>query len=149
MRMSIVEVTDRNELLLAELLQVWRASVIATHLFLSGEAIDEIAGYIPDAIQKVQRLIVATGAAGDTVAFMGIEGRKVEMLFVEPAARGRGWGGNLLRYGIANYAVNELCVNEQNPQARGFYEHMGFYAYKRSEVDEQGNPYPILYLRLG
>jgi putative acetyltransferase len=39
-------------------------------------------------------------------------------------------------------------VNEQNPQAKGFYEHMGFQVYKRTDTDEQGNPYPILYMRL-
>ena len=36
-------------------------------------------------------------------------------------------------------------MNEQNPQARGFYEHMGFQVYKRTELDEQGNPYPLIY----
>ena len=40
--------------------------------------------------------------------------------------------------------MTELFVNEQNPQARGFYEHMGFTVRERSETDDQGNPYPIL-----
>lgn len=30
---------------------------------------------------------------------------------------------------------------------RGFYEHMGFQVYKRTDLDEQGNPYPLLYMR--
>ena len=33
----------------------------------------------------------------------------------------------------------QVVVNEQNPQAKGFYEHMGFKVYERSEIDEQGN----------
>lgn len=41
----------------------------------------------------------------------------------------------------------EVAVNEQNPLARGFYEHMGFRPYKRTELDEQGNPYPLLYMK--
>ena len=45
------------------------------------------------------------------------------------------------------YSVNELTGNEENPQAIGFYQHMGFETYKRSETDEQGDPYPILYMR--
>lgn len=49
--------------------------------------------------------------------------------------------------GIENYGVERLAVNEQNPQAKGFYEHMGFRVYKRTELDEQGNPYPLLYMR--
>ena len=30
----------------------------------------------------------------------------------------------------------------------GFYEYMGFKTYKRKELDEQENPYPILYMKL-
>ena len=47
-----------------------------------------------------------------------------------------------------NYNINELIVNEQNPNSKGFYEHLGFKVYKRTELDEQGNHYPILYMRL-
>lgn len=42
----------------------------------------------------------------------------------------------------------ELTVNEQNPQAIGFYAHMGFEIYKRSDTDEESNPYPLLYMKL-
>ena len=44
--------------------------------------------------------------------------------------------------------MRRLTVNEQNPQARIFYEHMGFRVYKRTDCDEQGNPYPLLYMEL-
>lgn len=54
----------------------------------------------------------------------------------------------LLTYGITHYGVNELVVNEENPTAIKFYEHMGFKTYQRKELDEQNNPYPILYMRL-
>lgn len=60
---------------------------------------------------------------------MGIEGERLEMLF------------------LAHYGVRELTVNEQNPQAVGFYRHMGFETYMRTETDEQGGPYPLLYMR--
>ena len=40
-------------------------------------------------------------------------------------------------------------MNEQNPQAVGFYEHMGFAAYKRTDLDKHGNPYPLLYMKRG
>lgn len=39
-----------------------------------------------------------------------------------------------------------MTVNEQNSQARGFYEHMGFKVVEWATVDDQGNPYPILYM---
>ena len=56
-------------------------------------------------------------------------------------------GKELLKYGIETYSVADLAVNEQNPLAKGFYEHMGFEVYRRTELDEQGNPYPLLYMR--
>ena len=71
----------------------------------------------------------------------------LEMLFVSDEYRGRGTGKQLLQYGIENYGVNELAVNERNPLAKGFYEYMGFKIYKRTELDEQGNPYPLLYMK--
>lgn len=37
---------------------------------------------------------------------------------------------------IERYNVNELAVNEQNPNAKAFYKHLGFKVYKRSKTDE-------------
>lgn len=71
------------------------------------------------------------------------------MLFLNPEARGQGLGARLLCLGMEQYGVSELTVNEQNPAAAGFYRHMGFAVYRRSELDEQGGPYPILYMRRG
>lgn len=58
-----------------------------------------------------------------------------------------GIGRRLLEYGAEHYGIREVTVNEQNPQAVGFYEHMGFVTYKRTDRDEQGWPYPLLYMR--
>lgn len=52
-----------------------------------------------------------------------------------------GIGRRLLEYGAEHYGIREVTVNEQNPQAVGFYEHMGFVTYKRTDRDEQGGPY--------
>ncbi len=73
---------------------------------------------------------------------------QTELLCLSPEVRGKGLGKQLLQYGIETYNIQELTVNEQNPQAVGFYEHMGFQTYKRTEYDEEGNPYPLLYMRL-
>ena len=64
-----------------------------------------------------------------------------------PAERGAGLGRQLLEYGIRHYHLQELTVNEQNPQAVGFYRHMGFETYRRTDCDEQGGPYPLLYMK--
>ena len=79
---------------------------------------------------------------------MGIQNGRLEMLFIAPEERGKGIGKQLLQYGFQNYWIYEVMVNEQNPQAVGFYEHMGFETYKRTELDEEGNPYPLLYMKL-
>ena len=120
----------------------------ATHLFLTEAEIEKIAAYVPEALKAVRILLTAENESGDILGFAGIENGKLEMLFLLPSARGRGIGKSLLQYCIQNYGVTELCVNEQNPQARGFYEHMGFQTYKRTDTDEQGMSYPILYMRL-
>ena len=129
------------------MLNVWESSVKATHLFLTREEIENIKRYVPQALRAVKHLLVAENEADDPVAFAGIDGQKLEMLFVCAEYRGRGIGRRLLQYAVENYAVNELAVNEQNPQAAGFYEHMGFRVYKRSDTDEQGNAYPLLYMK--
>lgn len=119
----------------------------ASHLFLSEAEIQTIKAYVPQALTGVSHLLVAERAQGQPVAFMGIEGPRLEMLFLSPAERGAGLGRQLLEYGILHYDLQELTVNEQNPQAVGFYEHRGFVAYKRTDRDEQGGPYPLLYMR--
>ena len=74
--------------------------------------------------------------------------RKIEMLFLSPDARGKGFGKMLVQYGIEKFSSEEVTVNEQNPKAKGFYEHLGVKTYKTSTTDEQGNPYPIAWMRL-
>lgn len=145
--MKIYEVKERTEMLKEQLLKVWEESVRATHHFLSGEEIEKIKGYVPQALGGVQSLVIAENDSGDPIAFMGVEDHRLEMLFLSPKERGKGLGKQLLLYGIQNYGIEELTVNEQNPQAVGFYEHMGFETYKRTDMDEEGNPYPLLYMK--
>ena len=146
--MRIVEITNRTQDLTERLLAVWESSVRATHLFLSDDEIQRIKEYVPQALSGVAHLVIAEDDAGRPVAFMGIADGTLEMLFISPQERGKGLGKRLIQYGIKNYSVQQLAVNEQNPQAKGFYEHMGFQVYKRTDFDEQGNPYPLLYMSL-
>lgn len=146
--MTIIEIDNRTTTLINELLEVWEDSVKATHLFLSNEEINKIKEYVPQALKEVSHLVIIKNEKDIPIAFMGIEGTKLEMLFIKNNERGKGLGKQLLTYGIENYNVNELVVNEQNPNAKAFYEHLGFKVYKRADLDEQGNQYPILYMRL-
>ena len=146
--MKKINKEERKENFINQLLEVWEDSVKATHTFLSNEEIEKIKGYVPQALIGISHLIIETDKKGIPIAFMGIEENKLEMLFIKNSERGKGIGKQLLNYGIENYGVNDLAVNEDNPQAKEFYEHMGFKVYQRNELDDQGNPYPVLYMRL-
>ena len=145
---KIYEVGERTPELLQKLLTIWEASVRATHLFLSDAEVLQIKEYVPQALTGVEHLIIAEDEAGEPIAFMGTENERLEMLFLSPAQRGNGIGRQFIQFGIQNYGINEVTVNEQNPQAVGFYEHLGFKTYKRTDCDEEGNPYPLLYMKL-
>lgn len=144
--MKIIEIKDRNPLLLKQLLEVWESSVKATHLFLSKNEIEEIKKYVPQALNEIPHLIIVENENQVPIGFMGIAEQHLEMLFIPDEERGKGLGSELLKYGIEKYLINDLAVNEQNPLAKGFYKHMGFKVYKRTDYDEQGNPYPLLYM---
>lgn len=146
--MKIERVTQRDSSVLEALLELWEASVRATHTFLSEEAILAIKPLVLEGLAAVETLVTAAGESGETVAFMGTDGAKIEMLFVAPGARGRGYGKTLVEYGRNALGCRFVDVNEQNPRAAGFYEKMGFRVSSRSELDGQGNPYPILHLEL-
>lgn len=145
--MHIYQVENRTQSLIDQLVVVWEGSVRATHLFLSDEEVLAIKEYVPQALAGVQYLYVAENDQGVPLGFMGIQDQKLEMLFVDANQRGTGVGKQLLNLGFEKHQVNELAVNEQNPQAVGFYEHLGFEIVDRSELDEQGNPYPILIMK--
>ncbi len=146
--MKIIKVKGRAASLIEQLLQVWESSVKATHLFLSQNEMENIKEYVPQALKEISFLIIAENESQIPVGFMGIAEQHLEMLFISHEERGKGLGKELLKYGIEKHSVNNLAVNEQNPLAKDFYEHMGFEIYKRTECDEQGNPYPLLYMRL-
>lgn len=146
--MNLIEANNRSELLIKQLLEVWEDSVKATHTFLSNKEIENIKKYVPHTLKNIPYLIIAKNKNDIPVAFMGIDGQKLEMLFIKNNERSKGLGKQLLNYGIEKFNIKELTVNEQNPDAKGFYEYMGFRTYKRTELDEQGNPYPLLYMKI-
>lgn len=127
--------------------EIWCAAVDATHDFLSPEdraAIEkDVCAFLPGA-----PLWLAVDEGGRPLAFMLLDGAKMEALFVDPAVRGRGVGRALVRHALSLHPVLDTDVNEQNGQAVGFYQRLGFVCTGRSETDGQGRPYPLIHLRL-
>ena len=145
--MAMNEVTERKDVLVEELVTIWEASVRATHTFLSDAEILHIKEYVPMALQGIAHLVVVTDEAEVPIGFMGVQDGVIEMLFMHPDQRGKGWGRQCIELAVSKYGATKVNVNEQNPAARGFYERMGFRVYKRTGTDEQGGPYPLLYMR--
>ncbi len=146
-RMAVTTAGGRSKRLVGEVFEVWHASVRAAHDFLGEDDVARIADYVPDAFRAVETLLLARGSAGELLGFAGVSGDDLEMLFVRPESRGAGVGKALLRIAVEGYGVTRLDVNEQNSQARGFYEHAGFVAVGRSETDA-ADPFPIVHLAL-
>lgn len=138
---------ERTGTLINDLSDLWRASVRASHDFLTSE---EIAGLLPtvrEAMERIETLLVV-GSNNQIVAFMGIDADKVEMLFVAPDHFGQGIGRLLMNHAIEKFGIRQVDVNEQNPRAAEFYYHMDFEVFGRMELDPRGKPFPILKLRL-
>ncbi|WP_353736292.1 hypothetical protein [Shewanella sp.] len=53
-----------------------------------------------------------------------------------------------MTYAVKYQGATKVDVNEQNPQALGFYEHVGFKLVGRSPTDSQGKPFPLLHMAL-
>ena len=147
MSIQIIEL-DQRDTYLQFIVQLWQANVKVTHTFLTKEEIQNIKQYVPQAVEHEPHLCIALSEKGELLGFIGVADQRLEMLFIQVNARGQGIGKQLLRYAIKNFDVKELTVNEQNPQAIGFYEHLGFVTYKRTELDEECQPYPLLYMKL-
>lgn len=146
--MKIENLNNINNKDMEEILDTWESSVRATHDFLSEEDIISIKPQVIEGAKYVSKLLCVRDNNGIIKAFMGIHDFKIEMLFVSNESRGHGVGKRLVEYAIEILNINYVDVNEQNPQALGFYEYMGFRVFKKSEFDEQGNSFPILHMKL-
>ena len=146
-RSMIIANPDRTDVLIDALIALWETSVRATHHFLTEDDIQKLTLFVKTGLAGIEILVVAS-ENHKPIAFMGIEAGKIEMLFVSPDYFGKGIGRELVELGISQYGVQSVDVNEQNPQAIGFYEHIGFEVFERTVVDEQGNLFPILKMKL-
>ena len=124
--MNVYEMQKREPKQLHQLVSVWKDSVRTTHLFLSDAEIEKIQTYVPSALHDVGHLIVAEKKSGQPIAFMGITGNRLEMLFLSSTERGNGLGRQLLEYGIHHYDIREVTVNEQIPPPAGFSHRLEF-----------------------
>jgi putative acetyltransferase len=145
--MYTLNVPQKNEY--PALLSVWESSVIATHHFVSREDLQFFKNIIQE--KKVfdhLDLTVARDANDHIIGIMGVVEDDLSMLFVDAEYIGKGVGKLLLSYAIDQLRVKKVDVNEQNELALKFYESFGFKTVSRSEMDDNGKPYPILHMQM-
>ncbi|WP_425929770.1 acetyltransferase [Pseudomonas sp. NyZ201] len=131
------------------LLDLWLRSVRATHHFLQPSDIDALLPQLRDIYLPAVELWVAVDDQDLPTGFIGLNENHVEMLFIEPDLRGQGIGRALLDHARHSCSGLSVDVNEQNPEAVGFYLHYGFVQTGRSPLDGEGRPFPLLHMRLG
>ncbi len=146
--MDIIDLktNDRSDDLISGLVSIWEKSVRASHFFLTEKDIAEIRQQVAPALKMIPVLLVAIDD-DNIVGFAGIFEDKLEMLFIDPVYFGQGMGYTLINYCFKQYNIQFVDVNEQNPQAFKFYQRQGFSVIKRSPLDSDGRPFPILHLQ--
>lgn len=128
-----------------EIIQIWKNSVDATHDFLTAHDRQEIEKDVVGIFSETP-VWIATDLEDHPLGFMFLHEGHLEALFVDASARGLGVGKQLISKALALHPDLSVDVNEQNQQALGFYQHMGFQVSGRSALDNQGRPYPLLHL---
>lgn len=140
----IERITVLTEELSDELTRVWEEAVRSSHHFLTEDDIrfyrQRMRGmYLPAVDLYVIR---------DThiAAFMGLSDDMVEMLFVLPSEKGKGYGSALLRYALHDRHIHKIDVNEDNAEAYRFYLNRGYRVTGRDDTDADGRPFPIIHM---
>ncbi|MBQ7617546.1 MAG: GNAT family N-acetyltransferase, partial [Desulfovibrio sp.] len=139
-----IDISERASLL-PTITEIWETSVRASHDFLTDGDIARLKPLVEKAAASVMTLVIAS--TNRPVGFMGVEGRKIEMLFLHPDYFRRGIGTALVRFALERFDVDAVDCNEQNIGALAFYERMGFKVTERKAIDDFGNPFPILTMR--
>ena len=131
-----------------EILDVWEASVLASHHFLQPSEIN----YYRPLIRKYGlpecEVYGLHGTQNKLSGFISVKNKKIEMLFVHPDFFNQGMGRTLAHFAITELGCTLIDVNEENPKAYAIYKHWGFRLVSRDELDDCGKPHPILHLSL-
>lgn len=132
-----------------QLVEIWYRAVCRTHHFLTKEDIAFYKNMVKNEALSAVEVWMELNEKKEPVGFIGLDGPKIEMLFVDPEYHGKGIGSRLLEHAERKYGPNlKVDVNEQNEGAHAFYKRYGFVQTGRSELDGSGRPFPLLHLNL-
>ncbi|GED49670.1 GNAT family N-acetyltransferase [Carnobacterium maltaromaticum] len=130
----------------AQIIQVWKRSVLATHHFLKPEDMSSIEAEIRYWLPKMN--VQVWSQSKKMIGFSAVSEDTLEMLFIDPNQIGKGYGKQILKELLSAFEVTKVDVNEQNEAAVTFYLKNGFQIATRDELDSEGRAYPILHLEL-
>jgi putative acetyltransferase len=131
------------------MLDTWLRSVRATHAFVTEKDIQSMIPQVRNYLESNEpEFWVICDDSDAIMGFMGMSGKKMESLFLDPNVQRRGAGRRLVQHARDLHGELTVDVNEQNEAARNFYQACGFVVEGRSELDDQGRPYPLLHMRL-
>ncbi|WEK70357.1 MAG: GNAT family N-acetyltransferase [Candidatus Chryseobacterium colombiense] len=129
------------------IMEIWESAVKATHDFLNEEDFLHFRKVIPtDYLPNLQVFLLIE--QGEPIGFASVSEENLEMLFIHNDNRGKGYGKKLFHLMKDLQEIKKVDVNEQNHQAIGFYEKLGFRKTGRSEKDGSGKNYPIIHMSL-
>lgn len=143
--MTQIEAIVRRNEVMDRLVEIWESAVREAYTFWSETDMLAVKQEVPQRIIETQQLY---GFFDDDSmqGFIGVDGKKIEVLFVDATLRGQGIGRKLITFAITELGAIYVDVNEQNELGIRFYESIGFVRIARSDRDEHGKPYPILHL---
>ncbi|MDR1535647.1 MAG: acetyltransferase [Planctomycetota bacterium] len=131
------------------LADIWRRSVTATHTFLTPNDIDALESEVRQGLGMLELYVAEDD--GVPKGFMAMHANMIEALFLDPAYMGKKLGTRFIEYAKELRGRDtelQVDVNEQNPEALGFYLAKGFKQTGRSDIDSAGRPWPLLHLVL-
>ncbi|MDH5035730.1 GNAT family N-acetyltransferase [Chryseobacterium cucumeris] len=129
------------------IMEIWESAVKATHDFLAEEDFNYFKEAIPrDYLPHLEVYLITED--NESKGFASVADGNLEMLFIHNDTRGKGYGKKLYQFMKEKTGLTKVDVNEQNPQAIGFYEKMGFKKTGRSEKDGSGKDYPLIHMSL-
>jgi putative acetyltransferase len=131
------------------LLDLWERSARATHHFLSEADIVALRPFVAEelASDAIDWWVVDSGGKGP-IGFLGYTPDTIEGLFIDPDYYGLGAGTRLIAHAQSlSGGILAVDVNEQNEDARRFYESRGFSVVGRSPTDTAGRPFPLLHMK--
>jgi len=128
-----------------KIMKIWESAVKSTHDFLSEADFEYFKKIIPiDYLPNLEVYLISEN--NDIKGFGSVSDDMLQMLFIHNDSRGKGLGKVLCMFLKEKTGFSKVDVNEQNLQAIGFYEKLGFQKIGRSEKDGSGKDYPIIHM---